>query len=44
MDAFQCAVVRTKLERFEWEVQQRQRIARRYHYALNERLEALESI
>jgi len=30
MDTIQCAVVLAKLERFEWEVEQRQRIAARY--------------
>jgi UDP-2-acetamido-2-deoxy-ribo-hexuluronate aminotransferase len=30
MDSIQCAVVLAKLERFEWEIAQRQRIAARY--------------
>lgn len=30
MDTIQCAVVLAKLERFEWEVEQRQKIAARY--------------
>ena len=30
MDTLQCAVVLAKLERFEWEVEQRRRAARRY--------------
>jgi len=30
MDTLQCAVVLAKLERFEWEIEQRQRIGRRY--------------
>jgi UDP-2-acetamido-2-deoxy-ribo-hexuluronate aminotransferase len=36
MDTLQCAVVLAKLERFEWEVEQRLRIGERYH-ALFER-------
>lgn len=31
MDTLQCAVVLAKLERFDWEVAQRQRIAQRYN-------------
>lgn len=31
MDTLQCAVVLAKLERFDWEIAQRQRIAQRYH-------------
>ncbi|OZB49443.1 MAG: aminotransferase DegT [Polynucleobacter sp. 39-45-136] len=30
MDTIQCAIVLAKLERFEWEVKQRQKIAQRY--------------
>ena len=31
MDTLQCAVVLAKLERFNWEIAQRQRIGQRYH-------------
>jgi UDP-2-acetamido-2-deoxy-ribo-hexuluronate aminotransferase len=31
MDTLQCAVVLAKLDRFEWEIAQRQAVARRYH-------------
>jgi UDP-2-acetamido-2-deoxy-ribo-hexuluronate aminotransferase len=31
MDTLQCAVVLAKLERFDWEIAQRQRIGQRYH-------------
>ncbi|HJV81841.1 DegT/DnrJ/EryC1/StrS family aminotransferase [Noviherbaspirillum sp.] len=31
MDTLQCAIVLAKLERFEWELAQRRRIAARYH-------------
>jgi UDP-2-acetamido-2-deoxy-ribo-hexuluronate aminotransferase len=34
MDTLQCAVVLAKLERFEWELQRRRELARRYHAAL----------
>jgi UDP-2-acetamido-2-deoxy-ribo-hexuluronate aminotransferase len=34
MDTLQCAIVLAKLERFEWELQQRQVIASRYQTAL----------
>jgi len=34
MDTIQCAVVLAKLERFDWEVEQRQAVARRYHELL----------
>lgn len=34
MDTLQCAIVLAKLERFEWEVERRQQIARRYHELL----------
>ena len=34
MDTIQCAVVLAKLERFDWEIAQRQRIAQRYHELL----------
>ena len=36
MDTLQCAVVLSKLERFDWEVGQRQRIAGRYYSRLAE--------
>jgi UDP-2-acetamido-2-deoxy-ribo-hexuluronate aminotransferase len=36
MDTMQCAVVLAKLERFEWEVEQRQRIASVYNEMLRE--------
>ncbi len=34
MDTIQCAIVLAKLDRFEWELAQRDRIARRYHELL----------
>jgi UDP-2-acetamido-2-deoxy-ribo-hexuluronate aminotransferase len=34
MDTLQCAIVLAKLERFEWEVQRRRDIGRRYHARL----------
>jgi UDP-2-acetamido-2-deoxy-ribo-hexuluronate aminotransferase len=36
MDTLQCAVVLAKLERFEWEVAQRERVGRRYDTLLAE--------
>lgn len=36
MDTLQCAVVLAKLERFDWEIAQRQRIGMRYHELLND--------
>ena len=36
MDSIQCAVVLAKLERFEWEIEQRQRIGHRYTQLLSE--------
>jgi UDP-2-acetamido-2-deoxy-ribo-hexuluronate aminotransferase len=36
MDTLQCAVVLAKLERFEWEVRQREKIGRRYDALLSE--------
>ena len=36
MDTLQCAVVLAKLERFEWEIKQRQKIADRYTRLLSE--------
>lgn len=35
MDTIQCAVVLAKMERFEWEVQQRLEIGMRYNVALD---------
>lgn len=35
MDTIQCAVVLAKMERFEWEVQQRLEIGRRYNEMLD---------
>ena len=34
MDTIQCAVVLAKLERFDWEIAQRQRLGRRYGQGL----------
>ena len=42
MDALQCAVVLGKLERFAWEVEQRQRVAGRYGRLLSELAPELE--
>ena len=36
MDTLQCAIVLAKLERFEWEVQQRQDIGQRYNQLLDQ--------
>ena len=36
MDTLQCAIVLAKLERFDWEVSQRQKIAERYNALLSE--------
>jgi UDP-2-acetamido-2-deoxy-ribo-hexuluronate aminotransferase len=36
MDTLQCAIVLAKLERFEWEVKQRQDIGQRYNQLLNQ--------
>jgi UDP-2-acetamido-2-deoxy-ribo-hexuluronate aminotransferase len=38
MDTLQCAIVLAKLERFEWELQQRNRLAARYDALLSGRL------
>lgn len=35
MDTLQCAIVLAKLERFDWEVQQRQAVAQRYNELLD---------
>lgn len=37
MDTIQCAVVLAKMERFEWEVQQRLKIGKRYNAMLDEK-------
>lgn len=37
MDALQCAIVLAKLERFEWEIEQRIRIGQRYNKLMDER-------
>ncbi len=36
MDTLQCAIVLAKLERFEWEVEQRSEIAKRYNHLMDE--------
>ena len=36
MDTLQCAVVLSKLDRFDWEIEERQRIAGRYYSRLSE--------
>jgi UDP-2-acetamido-2-deoxy-ribo-hexuluronate aminotransferase len=36
MDTLQCAIVLAKLERFEWEVQQREEIGQRYNQLLDQ--------
>ncbi len=36
MDTIQCAIVLAKLERFNWELQQRQKIGQRYNQLLDE--------
>jgi UDP-2-acetamido-2-deoxy-ribo-hexuluronate aminotransferase len=38
MDTLQCAVVLAKLERFEWELAQRQIVAKRYHDLIEARV------
>jgi UDP-2-acetamido-2-deoxy-ribo-hexuluronate aminotransferase len=40
LDTLQCAILLPKLERFPWELEQRQRVARRY----NERLSGLKGV
>jgi UDP-2-acetamido-2-deoxy-ribo-hexuluronate aminotransferase len=42
MDTIQCAVLLAKLERFEWEIEQRQVVARRYSELLAELLGRIE--
>lgn len=44
MDTLQCAVVLAKLERFDWEVEQRQEVARRYDRLLEEAGEAVSPV
>jgi len=39
MDTMQCAVVLAKLERFDWEIEQRQLVARRYDDLIQSRLQ-----
>lgn len=41
MDTLQCAVVLAKLERFDWEVAQRQRVAAEYDALLRDRVDVL---
>ena len=41
MDSIQCAVVLAKLERFEWEIERRREIGRRYEQLLRKREPAL---
>lgn len=36
LDTLQCAILIPKLERFPWEVEQRERVARRYHAGLKD--------
>ena len=36
MDTLQCAIVLAKLERFDWEVQQRRQIGQQYHHWMEE--------
>ncbi len=38
MDTIQCAIVLAKLERFNWEIDQRQKIGTRYNDLLNDKL------
>jgi UDP-2-acetamido-2-deoxy-ribo-hexuluronate aminotransferase len=37
MDTIQCAVVLAKMQRFEWELERRQQVGRRYHDLLGKR-------
>jgi UDP-2-acetamido-2-deoxy-ribo-hexuluronate aminotransferase len=41
MDTLQCAVVLAKLPRFEWELEQRRRLAERYAVILGDRVETV---
>lgn len=41
MDTLQCAIVLAKLERFEWELHQRQRIAEHYHALFEDRIDRI---
>ncbi len=38
MDTLQCAIVLAKLERFEWEIKQREKIGQRYNSLLKDRI------
>lgn len=44
MDSMQCAVVLAKLKRLDWELKQRQIIAKRYSLALNEKNSVLTNV
>jgi UDP-2-acetamido-2-deoxy-ribo-hexuluronate aminotransferase len=44
MDTLQCAVVLAKLERFEWEIGQRQEVAERYNRLLSELPESVQRV
>jgi UDP-2-acetamido-2-deoxy-ribo-hexuluronate aminotransferase len=44
MDTLQCAVVLAKLERFDWEIAQRQKVAQRYTRLLTELPEAVKVV
>jgi UDP-2-acetamido-2-deoxy-ribo-hexuluronate aminotransferase len=41
MDTLQCAIVLAKLERFEWELEQRRNIGARYNQLFDQRIEAI---
>lgn len=43
MDTLQCAIVLAKLERFDWEIEQRIQIGQRYTELLNQSLRAAQS-
>jgi UDP-2-acetamido-2-deoxy-ribo-hexuluronate aminotransferase len=42
MDTLQCAIVLAKLERFEWELEQRAKVASHYHTLLSDRVGQVE--
>jgi UDP-2-acetamido-2-deoxy-ribo-hexuluronate aminotransferase len=44
MDTLQCAIVLAKLERFEWELMQRAKVAERYDVLLSGRIERISCI
>lgn len=44
MDTLQCAIVLAKLERFEWEIERRQTVGRRYERLLCEMSPAIETL